>query len=282
MSATIISGKELSRTIRTQIKTEAEEFYSKTGRRVGLAAVKVGDDPASAIYVRNKIKACADCGIRSFEYFLPKETTREELLSLIDTLNADKNIDGILVQLPLPSQLDEREIIAALKVEKDVDGFSVMNAGKLSTGERALAPCTAVGIIELIKSTGETIAGKNAVVLGRSNIVGKPAAQLLLAENATVTVCHSKTQNLKAHTLGADILVAAVGKRNAVTADMVKKGAIVIDVGINRGDDGVKGDVDFDSVSEVAGYITPVPGGVGPMTITMLLKNTLTAAKANG
>lgn len=242
----------------------------------------MGDDPASAIYVRNKIKACADCGIRSFEYFLPKETTREELLSLIDTLNADKNIDGILVQLPLPSQLDEREIIAALKVEKDVDGFSVMNAGKLSTGERALAPCTAVGIIELIKSTGETIAGKNAVVLGRSNIVGKPAAQLLLAENATVTVCHSKTQNLKAHTLGADILVAAVGKRNAVTADMVKKGAIVIDVGINRGDDGVKGDVDFDSVSEVAGYITPVPGGVGPMTITMLLKNTLTAAKANG
>lgn len=280
MSATIISGKLLSQKIRAKIKTEAEEFFSKNGRRVGLAAVKVGEDPASAIYVRNKIKACADCGIRSFEYFLPKETSREELLSLIETLNEDKNIDGILVQLPLPEHLNEREIIAALSPEKDVDGFSVMNAGKLFTGEKALSPCTAVGIIELIKSTGVTIAGKNAVVIGRSNIVGKPVAQLLLAENATVTVCHSKTNDIKSHTREADILVAAVGKRNAVRRDMVKKGAIVIDVGINRGDDGVKGDVDFDGVSEVAGYITPVPGGVGPMTITMLLENTLTAAKA--
>lgn len=278
MQAKIIDGKALSLSIKEELKRKAAKFESAYGRKVGLAVVKVGANPASEIYVRNKIKACEDVGVRSFSYHLPEETKEVELIELIDALNADANVDGILVQLPLPAHLNEKKILARISPEKDADGFHAVNAGGLMLGLPCTKPCTPAGIIELIKSTGTPIAGKHAVVIGRSNIVGKPAAMLLLAENATVTVCHSKTVDLPSVTRQADILVAAVGIKEFVTGDMVKAGAVVIDVGMNRVDGKLYGDVNFPEASAKASYITPVPGGVGPMTVTMLLKNTVEAA----
>ncbi len=272
--AQIIDGKAISAKVKEEVKAEVQ----RDGLNVGLAVVIVGDDPASRVYVNNKKKACEFCGIKSFEYALPEETTEKELLDLVDTLNADKNVNGILVQLPLPKHLDEKKVIERISPLKDVDAFHEQNVGKIMIGNYAFLPCTPAGCMELIHSTGTTVAGKECVVIGRSNIVGKPMAMLLLHENGTVTVCHSKTKNLAEVCRRADILVAAVGRPNFVTADMVKDGAVVIDVGINRLDTGkLCGDVKFDEVSEKAGYITPVPGGVGPMTIAMLMKNTVTA-----
>lgn len=274
--AQIIDGKLQAAIVRQSVADEIKE----NGIKAGLAVVIVGNNPASRIYVNNKKKACADCGIESFEYALPEETTQDELLALVDKLNNDDIIDGILVQLPLPEQIDETAIINAINPEKDVDAFHPVNVGKIMTGDYSFLPCTPAGVMELIASTGTEIAGKNCVVIGRSNIVGKPMAMLLLHKSGTVTICHSKTKNLKEETLRADILVAAVGVAKLVKADMVKKGAVVIDVGMNRDEEGkLCGDVDFESVKEKASYITPVPGGVGPMTIAMLMKNTLTAAK---
>ncbi len=272
--AQIIDGKAISAKVKEEVKAEV----ARDGLNVGLAVVIVGDDPASRVYVNNKKKACEFCGIKSFEYALPAETTEKELLDLVDTLNADKNVNGILVQLPLPKHLDEKKVIERISPLKDVDAFHEQNVGKIMIGNYAFLPCTPAGCMELIHSTGTTVAGKECVVIGRSNIVGKPMAMLLLHENGTVTVCHSKTKNLAEVCRRADILVAAVGRPNFVTADMVKPGAVVIDVGINRLDTGkLCGDVKFDEVSEKVGYITPVPGGVGPMTIAMLMKNTVTA-----
>lgn len=277
--AKIISGKALSVSLRSELAVRAQKFYNTYKRKVGLAVIKVGEDAASAIYVRNKIKACAECDFKSFEYYLPETVTQTQLNELIGTLNADDNIDGILVQLPLPPHISERDTVSLIDPDKDADGFHLISAGRLFTGEKGTLPCTPAGIMALIDSTGVSIEGKNAVVIGRSNIVGKPAAMLLLSRNATVTVCHSRTKNISDFTKNADILVVAVGKKSVVTGDMIKKGAIVIDVGMNRDDSGLCGDVEFSSASEVAGYITPVPGGVGPMTITMLLSNTLNAAE---
>lgn len=260
------------------MKPRAAEFEKRYGRKIGLAVVKVGNDPASEVYVRNKIKACAEVGLKSFSYDLPEDTPEAALIELIDTLNVDPAVDGILVQLPLPKGINEKKVLARILPEKDADGFHVVNAGGLMLGLPCTKPCTPAGIIELIKSTGVSIAGKNAVVIGRSNIVGKPVAMLLLAENATVTICHSKTTDLKEHTSRADILVAAIGKKEFVKGDMIKPGAIVIDVGMNRSEGKLYGDVDFAQASEKASFITPVPGGVGPMTITMLLDNTIGAA----
>ncbi len=278
MSATLIDGKKLSALIREEIKLDASEFERKYGRKIGLAVILAGENPASKIYVRNKIVACEETGIKSFEYYLPESVTTEQLLELVETINSDENIDGLLVQLPLPKGVDEKTVLKAVSPAKDVDGFHAVNAGNLLLGNPCLAACTPSGIISLIKSTGVEINGKNAVVVGRSNIVGKPAAVLLLNENATVTVCHSKTADLKKHTLEADILVVAVGIKEFIKGDMIKKGAVVIDVGMNRADGKLYGDVEFDSAKERASFITPVPGGVGPMTITMLLKNTVKAA----
>lgn len=276
MAAKIIDGKAISAEVKEQVRAEIERDKIKAG----LAVVIVGDDPASRVYVNNKKKACELCGIQSFEYALPAETTQKQLLELVDTLNADKSVNGILVQLPLPRHLDEKAVIERISPIKDVDAFHEMNVGKIMIGNYAFLPCTPAGCMELIHSTGIDVAGKECVVIGRSNIVGKPMAMLLLHENGTVTVCHSKTKDLAEVCRRADILVAAVGRPNFVTADMVKDGAVVIDVGINRLDNGkLCGDVKFDEVSEKAGYITPVPGGVGPMTIAMLMKNTLTAAR---
>lgn len=274
----IIDGKAISASVRKTLIGRAADFEKKYGRKVGLAVVKVGANPASEVYVRNKILACEEVGVKSFSYNLPEEVSERELLELIDALNDADDVDGILVQLPLPSHINEKKILARITPEKDADGFHAVNAGGLMLGLPCTKPCTPAGIIELIKSTGETIAGKNAVVIGRSNIVGKPCAMLLLAENATVTICHSKTSDLASFTRRADILVAAVGIKQFVTGDMVKDGAIVIDVGMNRSEGKLYGDVDFASVSEKASYITPVPGGVGPMTVTMLLKNTVESA----
>lgn len=274
--AKIIDGKAVSAAVKEQVRDE----IARDGIKAGLAVVIVGNDPASRVYVNNKKKACEFCGIQSFEYALPEETTMEQLLELIDTLNSDENVNGILVQLPLPKQLDEKEVIARISPEKDVDAFHEQNVGKIMIGNYSFLPCTPSGCMDLIHSTGVEISGKECVVIGRSNIVGKPMAMLLLHENGTVTICHSRTKNLAEVCSRADILVAAVGKPNFVTADMVKEGAVVIDVGINRLPDGnLCGDVKFDEVSEKAGWITPVPGGVGPMTIATLMKNTLTAAK---
>lgn len=278
MSATLIDGKLLSAEIRSAIKADASKFEDRYGRKIGLAVILAGDDPASKIYVRNKISACEETGIRSFEYYLPATVTTEELIELVEAVNRDDNIDGLLVQLPLPSGVDESAVLKAVAPEKDVDGFHAVNAGNLMLGNPCLAACTPGGIMELIKSTGVEIAGKNAVVVGRSNIVGKPAALMLLKENATVTICHSKTTDIKKHTLAADILVVAVGIKEFITGDMIKDGAIVIDVGMNRVDGKLYGDVNFGQAALKASYITPVPGGVGPMTITMLLKNTVKAA----
>ena len=278
MSAERIDGKAISLSLRESMKPRAAEFEKRYGRKIGLAVVKVGNDPASEVYVRNKIKACAEVGLKSFSYDLPEDTPEAALIKLIDTLNVDPAVDGILVQLPLPKSINEKKVLARILPEKDADGFHVVNAGGLMLGLPCTKPCTPAGIIELIKSTGVSIAGKNAVVIGRSNIVGKPVAMLLLAENATVTICHSKTTDLKEHTSRADILVAAIGKKEFVKGDMIKPGAIVIDVGMNRSEGKLYGDVDFAQASEKASFITPVPGGVGPMTITMLLDNTIGAA----
>ena len=275
----IIDGKKLSAEIREQMTARAAAFEARVGRKAGLAVVLVGDDPASQIYVRNKIAACEQVGVRSYAYYLPADAMQAQLDELIDTLNADKNVDGILVQMPLPKHLDEQATLKRIAPDKDVDGFHAVNAGRLMQGQDCLAACTPSGIIELIRSTGTPIAGKHAVVVGRSNIVGKPVAMLLLKNDATVTICHSKTPDLASFTRQADILVAAVGRKELITGDMVKPGAVVIDVGMNRVDGKLYGDVAFESVSKIASYITPVPGGVGPMTITMLLKNTLDAAE---
>lgn len=276
MSANIIDGKAISAAVKEQVRDE----IARDRLTVGLAVVIVGDDPASRVYVNNKKKACEFCGIKSYEYALPAETTQDELLELVDTLNADKNVNGILVQLPLPKHLDEKAVIERISPNKDVDAFHESNVGRIMIGNYSFLPCTPAGCMELIHSTGVEVAGKECVVIGRSNIVGKPMAMLLLHENGTVTICHSKTHDLAEVCRRADILVAAVGRPNFVTADMVKPGAVVIDVGINRLDNGkLCGDVKFDEVSEIAGWITPVPGGVGPMTIAMLMRNTVTAAR---
>lgn len=278
MSATRIDGKLLAARLRGEIKIDAEKFESDYGRKIGLAVILAGENPASKVYVRNKIKACEETGIKSMEYYLPDSVSTDELVELVKTLNADESVDGLLVQLPLPVGVDEKAVLGAVTPEKDVDGFHAVNAGNLLLGNPCLAACTPSGIMELIKSTGTTISGKHAVVVGRSNIVGKPIALMLLGENATVTICHSRTQNLASYTREADILVVAIGKKEFITGDMIKQGSIVIDVGMNREDGKLYGDVEYASASEKAAYITPVPGGVGPMTITMLLKNTVKAA----
>ncbi|OWA37037.1 bifunctional methylenetetrahydrofolate dehydrogenase/methenyltetrahydrofolate cyclohydrolase [Saccharibacillus sp. O16] len=278
-TAQIISGKQVSDEIRQNLKTEVEAL-AKQGCVPGLAVVLVGEDPASQVYVRNKAKACEDLGYYSEVHRLEADTTQENLLALVNQLNEQENINGILVQLPLPSQIEEKAIINAISPEKDVDGFHPVNVGNLVIGDDSLLPCTPAGVIELIKHTGIEMSGKHAVVIGRSNIVGKPVSLLLQRENATVTMCHSRTANMKELTRQADILVVAVGRANFVDASYIKPGAVVIDVGINRLESGkLAGDVDFESASSVSGPITPVPGGVGPMTITMLMKNTLVAAK---
>lgn len=278
--AQIINGKEVSAKVRAQVAEEAARLKDEKGLKVGLAVVIVGDDPASRIYVNNKKKACEEVGFQSFEYTRAENTTQEQLLDLVNVLNSDTRVNGILVQLPLPSHIDEKAIINAISPDKDVDAFHPVNVGKIMIGDYSFLPCTPAGVMELIESTGTDICGKDCVVIGRSNIVGKPMAMLLLHKNGTVTICHSKTVDLKKITLGADILVAAVGKPKFVTADMVKEGAVVIDVGMNRLESGkLCGDVDFDAVEKKASFITPVPGGVGPMTISMLMRNTLTAAK---
>lgn len=277
MSAKIIDGKKISEALR--LETARKVNNRKDGVRApGLAVIIVGNNPASRIYVNNKKKACEICGFNSFEYALDENTPENELLALIDELNNRNDIDGILCQLPLPAHIDENKVIDAITPEKDVDGFSPVNSGNLMSGKPCFAPCTPAGVIEMLKYENIEISGKNCVIVGRSNIVGKPAALLMLQENATVTVCHSRTKNLKEKVLEGDIVIAAIGKPNFITADMVKDGAVVIDVGINRLENGkVTGDVDFEAVKEKASYITPVPGGVGPMTITMLMKNTLTS-----
>lgn len=279
MKAQLIDGKLISAEIKAEAAEEAAALKEK-GIEPCLAVVLVGDNSASKVYVSNKEKACAAVGIRSVSHVLPEATTEEELLKLIDELNADQSVHGILVQMPVPKHIDDRKVIMAISPDKDVDCFHPVNVGYLHTGAKGFLPCTPAGIIELIKRSGYSIAGKNCVVIGRSNIVGKPVAMLLMQENGTVTICHSKTQDLAGICRGADIIVSATGKVNTVTADMVKEGAIIIDVGMNRNAEGkLCGDVDFENVKEVAGAITPVPGGVGPMTIAMLMKNCNTAAR---
>ena len=274
-----IDGKAVAEKIKAQVAEEVAALKAQ-GICPGMAVVLVGDDPASKIYVNNKKKACAQTGIYSEEHVLPAETTQEELLALIAKLNADEKIHGILVQSPLPKHLDEKLVVEHIDPNKDVDAFHAYNVGKIMIGDFAFLPCTPAGVIELIRSTGVEISGKNCVVVGRSNIVGKPMAMLLLHNNGTVTICHSKTKNLAEICRTADILVAAVGKAKFITADMVKPGAVVIDVGMDRDEYGkLCGDVDYDAVEPVASYITPVPGGVGPMTIAMLMKNAVSAAK---
>jgi len=279
MKAQLIDGKLISAEIKAEAAEEAAALKAQ-GIEPCLAVVLVGDNSASKVYVSNKQKACEAVGIKSVSHVLPGETTEEELLKLIDELNADKSVHGILVQMPVPKHIDDRKVIMAISPDKDVDCFHPVNVGYLHTGAKGFLPCTPAGIIELIKRSGHSIAGKNCVVIGRSNIVGKPVAMLLMQENGTVTICHSKTQDLAGICRGADIIVSATGKVDTVTADMVKEGAIIIDVGMNRNAEGkLCGDVDFENVKEVAGAITPVPGGVGPMTIAMLMKNCNTAAK---
>ena len=278
--AKIIDGKEISKQVRQELAAETKSFQEKNGFLPGLAVVIVGDDPASHVYVRNKARACDEVGFYSETHELPKETTQEELEALIDRLNADEKIHGILVQLPLPKHLDEQKILLKISPAKDVDAFHPYNVGKIMIGNYSFLPCTPAGIMVLLERSGIEIEGKKCVVVGRSNIVGKPMAMLLLHANGTVTVCHSRTKDLPAVTREADILVVAIGRADFVGADMVKPGAVVIDVGMNRRADGkLTGDVDFEAVEPIASAITPVPGGVGPMTITMLLQNTLTAAR---
>ena len=275
----IIDGKMVASQIKKNIASEVESLKQKTGETPGLAVVLVGDDPASSVYVRNKNKICKNMGFQSFENILPANTKESTLLSLIDELNKNERVSGILVQLPLPSHISSYKILEAINPQKDVDGFHLENIGRLVTGNATFKPCTPEGIIQLLDHYKVDIEGKNAVVLGRSNIVGKPISLLLLERNATVTICHSRTKNLSAITKSADILIAAIGKPNFVTADMVKDDVVIIDVGINRVNDKLIGDVDYQSVSKKASLITPVPGGVGPMTIAVLMANTLQAFK---
>ncbi len=273
---TIIDGKRISDNLKEEMKAQVVELERQYGRRPGLAVIIVGENPASQVYVRNKVRAAEYVGLRSVQISLPESTSEADLLAQIRTLNEDPTIDGLLVQLPLPAHINEEKVIDTIALEKDVDGFHPGNVGALWLGKPCTLPCTPKGCLHLIQSTGIELRGALAVVIGRSNIVGKPMAKLLLDQHATVVMAHSRTRNLGALTRQADIIVAAVGKRNVVTADMVKPGAVVIDVGMNRDDEGrLCGDVDFAAVKEVAGYITPVPGGVGPMTITMLIQNTL-------
>ena len=279
--AKLLMGKEVSARIKDELKAEAAKMKEQ-GINPGLAVIIVGEDPASKVYVRNKKLACEYCGINSYEYALPAETTQDELLKLIDELNHDKKVSGILCQLPVPKHIDEQAIINAIDPKKDVDAFHPVNVGKIMTGDYDFVPCTPAGVMELIKESGIDVNGKECVVVGRSNIVGKPMSMLLLHKNGTVTICHSRTQNLAEKTKKADILVAAVGIPNFIKGDMIKEGAVVIDVGINRiAPKKLVGDVEFESAEKVAGAITPVPGGVGPMTIAMLMKNTLKAAEIN-
>ncbi len=281
MTARLIDGTLLSRQLRTDVASRAAAL-TKRGRQAGLAVILVGDSPASQVYVRNKVKACEDNGIHSVLEKYEADLSEVALLARIDALNHDPRIHGILVQLPLPPHIDSHKVIEAIAPEKDVDGFHISNAGLLMTGQPLFRPCTPYGIMKMLESIDYPVRGAHAVVVGASNIVGKPQAMLLLQAGATVTICNSKTRDLGHHTRQADILIAATGKRNLITADMVKPGAVVIDVGMNRDDQGkLCGDIDFANVKEVAGFITPVPGGVGPMTITMLLVNTIEAAERN-
>lgn len=276
----IIDGKKVSAEVKEEVRQQTLKLKETHGITPGLAVVIVGDDPASRVYVNNKKKACELVGFKSEEYALPAETTQQELLNLVETLNNKDDINGILVQLPLPKHLDDKAVIAAINTKKDVDAFHAVNVGKIMLGEYDFLPCTPAGVMEMLHSYNIEVSGKNCVVIGRSNIVGKPMAMLLLHENGTVTICHSRTKNLAEVTKQADILVAAVGRPKFVTADMVKDGAVVIDVGMDRDENGkLCGDVDFENVKDKCSYITPVPGGVGPMTIATLMKNTLKAAK---
>lgn len=278
----IIDGKAISAQIRAELKAESDKLKAEKGITPGLAVIIVGEDPASQIYVRNKARACEELGYYSEVHRLPAESTEEEICELIDKLNADEKIHGILVQLPLPGHKDEKSLLLRISPEKDVDAFHPYNVGRISTGDYGFLPCTPAGVMELIERSGISVSGKNCVVIGRSNIVGKPMAMLLINASGTVTVCHSRTQNLAEVCRGADILVSAVGKADFVKADMVKDGAVVIDVGMNRNAEGkLCGDVAYDEVAPKCSYITPVPGGVGPMTITMLMRNTLYAAKTS-
>ncbi|MDP2076112.1 bifunctional methylenetetrahydrofolate dehydrogenase/methenyltetrahydrofolate cyclohydrolase FolD [Hydrogenophaga sp.] len=279
MTAQLIDGNALSRQLRADVTARVTALKAR-GITPGLAVILVGENAASQVYVRNKVKACEDTGMHSVLERWPDTMTEAELLARVDALNADASIHGILVQLPLPAHIDAQKVIEAISPAKDVDGFHIASAGALMTGMPGFWPCTPYGCMKMLESIGYELKGKHAVVIGRSNIVGKPMALMLLQQNATVTICHSGTKDLKAMTLQADVIVAAVGKRNVLTADMVKPGAVVLDVGMNRNDEGkLCGDVDFEGVKEVAGYITPVPGGVGPMTITMLMVNTLESAE---
>ena len=279
MTAQLIDGNALSKQLRTEVATRAQALKAK-GITPGLAVILVGDNPASQVYVRNKVKACEDSGLHSVLEKYDASMTEAALLARVEALNNEPAIHGILVQLPLPEHIDAQKVIEAISPAKDVDGFHIASAGALMTGMPGFWPCTPYGCMKMLESIGYDLKGKHAVVIGRSNIVGKPMALMLLQKDATVTICHSRTKDLKAQTLQADVIVAAVGKRNVLTADMVKPGAVVLDVGMNRNDEGkLCGDVDFAGVKEVAGWITPVPGGVGPMTITMLLVNTLEAAE---
>ena len=279
MTAQLIDGNALSQQLRAQVAADTQALKAQ-GLTPGLAVLLVGDNPASQVYVRNKVKACHDAGLHSVLEKYEATMTEAELLARVEALNNDASIHGILVQLPLPAHIDAQKVIEAISPAKDVDGFHIASAGALMTGMPGFWPCTPYGCMKMLESIGYKLKGKHAVVIGRSNIVGKPMALMLLQQNATVTICHSATQDLKAQTLQADVIVAAVGKRNVLTADMVKPGAVVLDVGMNRNDEGkLCGDVDFEGVKQVASYITPVPGGVGPMTITMLLVNTLESAQ---
>jgi len=281
MTADLIDGKAFAAGLRARVGEFAASFAAAAGRKPGLAVVLVGDDPASSVYVRSKGKATVEAGMESFEHRLPADTTQEALLALVDELNADPAVDGILVQLPLPGHLDEQRVITRISPDKDVDGFHPVNAGRLATGLNGFVPCTPLGCLMLLEDRLGDLSGLDAVVIGRSNIVGKPMAQLLTAKSCTVTLAHSRTRNLPHYLRHADIVVAAVGRSNFVQGDWIKPGATVIDVGINRVDGRLVGDVDFDSAASVAGAVTPVPGGVGPMTIAVLLRNTLVAAHRN-
>ncbi len=280
MAATIIDGKLVSAKLKGEIAEAAREFEAKYNRKIGLCVIRVGEDPASQVYVRNKLRACEEVGFASSCIILPEDATTEEVIAEVEKVNADESVDGLLVQLPVPRHIDEARVIASVSPEKDVDAFGMLDAGHLTVGDGNILPCTPAGIMELLKHYEIEVSGKECVVIGRSNIVGRPMAALLLAADGTVTIAHSRTKDLASVTRRADILVSAVGKAAVVTADMVKSGAVVIDVGMNRNSEGkLCGDVDFAEVCEVAGYITPVPGGVGPMTVTMLLYNTLYAAR---
>ncbi len=279
MSAIVISGKDVANRMRSELKDKVSKFIEEKNIVPNLAVILVGENPASVSYVTGKQKGCEQTNMKSTMIRMPIETTEQDLLNAVKKLNNDETVHGILVQLPLPKHINENKIIDTISVEKDVDGFSPINVGKMVLNEDCFLPCTPAGIIKLIKETNIDMTGKHAVIIGRSNIVGKPVTHLLLRENATVTVCHSRTKNLSEFTRNADILVAAIGKAKFVTKDMIKPGAVVIDVGVNRVDSKLYGDVDYENVLDVASYITPVPGGVGPMTITMLLENTFEACK---